>query len=70
MNNENLNQLVLDKMSKTCRCKSVTRAAIKESIKNSADTYEKVKEYTGAGSGLCKGKGCSYIIKQLIEESK
>lgn len=64
------NQLILDKITKTCRCKGISRLHIKEAIKNGADTFEKVKDITGAGSGSCKGAGCEYIINQLINDSK
>lgn len=67
---DNLNEAILDKITKTCRCTGVTRAKIKAAIKNGADTLEKVQKTTGAGTGSCKGSGCSYIIENLIKESK
>ena len=66
----NSNEAILDKITKTCHCKGVTRAKIKEAIKNGADTLEQVQKTTGAGTGSCKGSGCSYIIQKLIDESK
>lgn len=68
MNDNNLNEAILDKLTKTCRCKAISRAKIKEAIKNGVDTLDKVKKATGAGTGSCKGKNCSYIINKLIEE--
>jgi NAD(P)H-nitrite reductase large subunit len=53
----NLNEAVLDKLTKTCTCKLITRAKIKEAIKNGASTLEEVQKATGAGSGPCKGNG-------------
>ena len=67
---DNLNEAILDKITKTCRCKCVTREKIKEAIKNGADTLEKVQKITGAGTGSCKGRGCLYTIEKLIETSK
>ena len=64
----NLNKTVLDKLTKTCTCKLITRAKIKEAIKNGASTLEEVQKVTGAGSGSCKGKNCSPRIKELIEK--
>lgn len=61
---------ILDKLTKTCRCKGVSRLTIKNEIKNGADTFEKVQQATKAGTGSCKGAGCKYIIDQLIENSK
>ena len=66
----NLNDAILDKLTKTCTCKSITRAKIKEAIKNGASTLEEVKKATGAGSGSCKGANCSYMINELIKQSK
>ena len=34
----NLNEAILDKLTKTCTCKLITRAKIKEAIKNGAST--------------------------------
>jgi bacterioferritin-associated ferredoxin len=66
----NLNEVVLDKLTKTCRCRVITRAKIKDAIRNGASTFEEVKKATGAGNGSCKGKNCSYLINQLIEQYK
>lgn len=64
----NLNEAVLDKLTKTCTCKLITRAKIKEAIKNGASTLEEVQKATGAGSGPCKGNGCSPRINQILEQ--
>lgn len=64
----NLNEAVLDKLTKTCRCRVISRAKIKEAIKNGASTFEEVKEATGAGTGSCKGASCSYMINELIKK--
>lgn len=66
----NLNEVVLDKLTKTCRCRVISRAKIKEAIKNGASTFEEVKEATGAGTGSCKGANCEYMIKELIKKHK
>mgnify|MGYP004540092677 FL=1 len=65
--NNNLNEYILDKLTKTCRCKAINRAKIKEAIKNGASTFEEIKKITGAGTGSCKGTNCSHIINQLIK---
>lgn len=64
----NLNEAVLDKLTKTCTCKLITRAKIKEAIKNGASTLEEVQKVTGAGSGACKGANCSPRINQILEQ--
>jgi len=66
----NLNEAILDKLTKTCTCKLITRAKIKEAIKNGASTIEEVQKATGAGSGPCKGKNCSPRISDLLRQSQ
>jgi len=66
----NLNEAILDKLTKTCTCKLITRAKIKEVIKNGASTLEEVQKATAAGSGPCKGRNCFPRINELIEQSK
>jgi bacterioferritin-associated ferredoxin len=66
----NLNEAILDKLTKTCTCKLITRAKIKEAISNGASTVEEVKEVTGAGSGACNGKNCLEKINTLLEQHK
>ncbi|MEF9952278.1 MAG: (2Fe-2S)-binding protein [Clostridium sp.] len=66
----NLNQEVIDKLTKTCICSVVTRQAIKESIKNGARTFEDVKKATRAGCGSCKGARCKWKIEELISDFK
>lgn len=66
----NLNEAILDKLTKTCRCRAISRAKIKEAIKNGASTFEEVSEATGAGKGSCKGANCKYIIDELLKKYK
>ncbi|MDF2673524.1 MAG: (2Fe-2S)-binding protein [Clostridiales bacterium] len=63
---QNLNEELLDKLTKVCICKAIPRSKIKEAIRNGADTLEKVQKSTGAGSGGCNGKRCSPKILELI----
>lgn len=64
----NVNKDILDKLTKTCTCKLITRAKIKEAIRNGASTVKEVQEATGAGSGSCKGKNCSPRIYELLKQ--
>ena len=64
--NNNLNQQVIDKMTKVCIC----RAMIKEAIKNGAHIVEAVAEKTGATKGSCKGCRCRDKIEELIEDNQ
>ena len=59
---------IKDRLTKTCPCRVVTRAVIKEAIANGADTLEKVRAATGAMSGACRGKRCKSSIEGLLEK--
>lgn len=63
---QNLNEELLDKLTKVCICKAISKARIKEAIRNGADTLEKVQAVTGAGTGGCNGRRCSPKIQELI----
>lgn len=68
MENNNLNEQVLDKLTKVCTCRAITRAQIKEAIKAGAHTVEAVAQETGATLGGCKGFRCKEKIQDLIDE--
>ena len=53
-----------------CKCKKISEKTIVGAIKNGADTFEKVKSSTGAGTGGCGGKRCKAEIERLIAEYK
>lgn len=59
---------IKDKLTKTCVCRQVTRATIKEAIKDGANTLEKVKNETGAMLGSCRGRKCCASIQNLIDQ--
>lgn len=58
---------ILDKITKVCVCKAISRAKIKESISAGAKTVEDVMDITGAGKGCCKGHRCIPKIQELID---
>ena len=68
--NEEQKQQVLDKLTKVCTCRSISRSRIKESIANGALTLDEVIKDTGACLGSCKGRCCKFKINELIEKSK
>lgn len=70
MENNNIQKEVMDKLTKTCVCKVVTRAKVKEAIRNGARTLDQVKAATGAGTGSCGGARCVYKIYELLDEFK
>jgi len=65
---QNLNKDILDKLTKVCLCKAISRATIKKAIENGARTVEEVKKATGAGSGGCGGKRCTPKIEEILKE--
>jgi NAD(P)H-nitrite reductase len=67
---QNIKPEILDKLTKVCICKGISRATIKKSIVNGAKTLEEVRKATGAGSGSCGGKRCAPKIEQLLKELK
>ncbi len=70
MDEEALKELVLDKMTKVCLCKAISRATMKKAIAGGADTVEKVRKATGAGSGPCQGRRCTPKIEELLAAAK
>ncbi|OEH85108.1 (2Fe-2S)-binding protein [Desulfuribacillus stibiiarsenatis] len=67
---DELSQEIKDKLTKTCLCNGITRATIKKTIKEGADSLEKVKHSTKAGSGTCKGNRCDYKIIELLKQDQ
>lgn len=65
---QNKNALIMDKMTKVCLCKGISRATIKKAIANGATTLQEVQKATGAGSGPCGGRRCTEKIIQLLED--
>lgn len=64
----NLNEQILDKITKVCLCKAISRSKIKDAIKAGAHTVEEVSKATGACTGGCKGYRCTPKIQSLIDE--
>lgn len=62
------NQEILDKYTKVCICKAISKSTMKKVISEGADTLEKVRKATTAGSGSCGGRRCTPKILELLEE--
>jgi bacterioferritin-associated ferredoxin len=58
----------MDKLTKICIFKSISRLNIKMAIEDGAKTVEDVKKATGVTTGSCRGKRCSEKIQELIDE--
>jgi bacterioferritin-associated ferredoxin len=63
-----INEAVMDKLTKVCLCKSISRATIKKAIADGADTVAKVNKAVGSGSGPCRGQRCGPKIQAIIEQ--
>ncbi|ADL49833.1 (2Fe-2S)-binding protein [Clostridium cellulovorans] len=64
---QNIKPEILDKLTKICLCKSISRATIKAAIIKGAKTIEEVNKATGAGTGGCQGRRCGPKIQELLE---
>lgn len=64
----NSNEAIMDKLTKVCLCKAISRAAIKKAIEGGAKNVEEVQKKTGAGCGSCKGRRCTPKIEELIRK--
>lgn len=51
-----------------CRCEEVTEQEIKDAIKGGYTTLKEIKRNTRAGMGLCQGRTCSDLIRNIISE--
>jgi NAD(P)H-nitrite reductase large subunit len=65
---QNINNEIMDKLTKVCLCKAIPRSTIKKAIQNGARTLEEVQKATGAGSGGCKGNRCTPKIEELLKQ--
>lgn len=50
-----------------CTCMGVMRSEIEEAIKNGADTFEKLSEELGVGTGC---SSCVQEVNDLLEKNK
>lgn len=61
---------IKDKLTKVCICKAISRATIKEAIREGAKSVEEVKRRTGATTGACQGGRCTHVIEGLINSAE
>lgn len=67
---QNKNDEIMDKLTKVCICKGISRASIKKAISNGAKTVQEIQKLTGAGSGSCGGRRCTEKIIKLLAEQQ
>ena len=63
-----LNEELLDKLTKVCLCKGISRASIKKAINDGATNIYAVRKKTGAGSGPCQGMRCTPKIEDILDQ--
>lgn len=63
-----INNEIMDKLTKVCVCKGISKASIKKAIADGAKNVADVKRVTGAGLGSCSGRGCTEKIQRLLDE--
>lgn len=51
-----------------CRCEEVTEQEIRDAIREGYTTIKEIKRKTRAGMGLCQGRTCSGLIRNIISE--
>lgn len=66
--NDTIPESVMDKLTKVCTCKGISRAAVKKAIQNGCNSVEAVNQSTGTGSGACGGKNCGPRIEALLKK--
>jgi NAD(P)H-nitrite reductase large subunit len=52
-----------------CRCEEVLRKEILNAIRHGARDLDAVKRMTRAGMGMCQGKTCSVLIRNILNEA-
>ena len=65
---QNINDEIMDKLTKVCICKAIPRSTIRKAIRNGARTLEEVQKITGAGSGGCNGTRCNPKIEEILKQ--
>lgn len=49
-----------------CRCEEVTEEDVLKAIERGARDLDGVKRLTRAGMGLCQGRTCSHLIRNIL----
>lgn len=68
MDQQNIKPEIMDKLTKVCLCRGISKATIKDAIMKGAKTVEDVKAATRATTGSCNGRRCTPKIQDLIDE--
>jgi NAD(P)H-nitrite reductase large subunit len=49
-----------------CRCEEITEEEVLKAIEMGARNLDSVKRITRAGMGLCQGRSCSVLIRNIL----
>lgn len=63
----NKEEMIKDKLTKICLCRGITKATIKNCIKEGSTTLEDIKKNTGAMNGGCRGVRCREKIMEILK---
>lgn len=50
-----------------CRCEEITAGEVRKAIADGAFDIEGIKRRTRAGMGLCQGRSCEELVRQILE---
>jgi bacterioferritin-associated ferredoxin len=61
-------QAIIDSYRPICLCNKIRNGIIVKAITRGADTFEKVRRLTGAGTGPCGANRCGPMIRGMLGE--
>src|SRR5258706_1827567 len=59
---------VIDAYRPICLCNKIRRGIIVKAIQGGADSFEKVRRRTGAGTGPCGAQRCGPMVRGMLGE--
>lgn len=66
--NEKLREII-DAYRPICLCNKIRKGIIVKAIARGADTFEKVRRATGAGTGPCGAARCGPMVRGMLGEA-
>jgi NAD(P)H-nitrite reductase large subunit len=63
-------QEIIEGLKVICTCKGIRKNVFLKHIRAGLKTVAELKKATGAGTGSCKGKGCTPRIEEMRELKK
>ena len=61
-------QAIIDAYRPICLCNKIRQGVILKAIQGGADSFEKVRRRTGAGTGPCGASRCRPMIRGMLGE--